>query len=122
MLAIHLFSKREENFEHADFDREIAFYESICSGNIELVRLLASPLCSEGSGILSKDALQNMKYHFTVSAALIARFCIKSGMTVEDAYHLRKFMLSMRKCWTAIPEKCAISAMALSIPNKLSEQ
>jgi len=93
MLAIHLFSKREENFEHADFDREIAFYESICSGDIALVKLLSTPLCSEGCGILSKNILQNMKYHFTVSAALIARFCIKSGMTMEEAYHLSDYYI-----------------------------
>lgn len=87
-LASHLFSHREEDFEYASFDREIAFYESICAGNIELVRMFATPLCSEGYGLLSKDPLQNLKYHFTVSAALIARFCIHSGMPPEEAYSL----------------------------------
>ena len=42
----HLFTQREENFEHASFDREIAFYESICTGDIEKVKLLSTPLCS----------------------------------------------------------------------------
>ena len=87
-IASHLFSHREENFEYASFDREIAFYESICAGNIELVRVYATPLCSEGYGILSKDPLRNLKYHFSISAALIARFCINSGMTPEEAYSL----------------------------------
>ena len=27
MIAEHLFSKRENDFEHTSFDREIAFYE-----------------------------------------------------------------------------------------------
>ena len=101
-LASHLFSRREEDFEYASFDREIAFYESICAGNIELVRVYATPLCSEGYGILSKDPLQNLKYHFTVSAALIARFCIKSGMTPEEAYSLSDiYIMKADECTTA---------------------
>lgn len=87
-IAAHLFAQREEGFVHTSFDREIAFYDSICSGNIELVRMLCTPLCSEGYGILSNDAVRNMKYHFAISAALIARFCIKSGMPPGEAYHL----------------------------------
>lgn len=87
-IVSHFFSHREEDFEYAPFDREMAFYESICSGNIELVRMFAEPLFCEGCGTLSKDPLRNMKYHFTVSASLIARFCVGSGMTPEDAYSL----------------------------------
>ncbi len=99
-ISSHLFLKREEGFEHAPFDREIACYESICSGNIELVKVFATPLCSEGYGVLSKDPLRNLKYHFSISAALIARFCINSGMTLEEAYSfvflclLLKFIIS----------------------------
>lgn len=88
MLAARLFLSREEGFTHAPFDREIAFYDSICRGDLEAVRLLSTPLCSEGYGILSRDPLRNLKYHFTVSAAMIARFCIKSGMTPEESYRL----------------------------------
>lgn len=88
MIAEHLFSTREDDFEHSSFDKEMAFYESICSGNIELVRMLATPLCSEGYGILSSEPVRNMQYHFVISAAMIARFCIRGGMSPEDAYHL----------------------------------
>lgn len=92
-IARHLFSQREENFEHASFDCEMAFYESICSGDIVLVKMLATPLCSDGYGVLSKDLLRNLKYHFAISAALIARFCIKSGMTTETAYHMSDYYI-----------------------------
>ncbi|MBP0972364.1 MAG: AraC family transcriptional regulator [Oscillospiraceae bacterium] len=87
-LAQQLFSQREERFERAPFDREIAFYESIAAGNLEMMRFFYSPLFSEGCGVLSKDALRNLKYHMVVSAALIARFCIHHGMTPEEAYRL----------------------------------
>ncbi len=84
----HFFSHREEDFEYAPFDREMAFYESICSGNMEFVKMFAEPLFCEGCGTLSRDPLRNMKYHFTISTALIARFCVGSGMTPEQAYSL----------------------------------
>lgn len=87
-MTLHLFTNREEDFEYAPFDREIAFYESICSGNMELVKMFMSPLCCEGCGTLSRNYLQNLKYHFTITTALIARFCVNSGMTPQDAYSL----------------------------------
>lgn len=92
-LAAYMLSRREEQFEHASFDREIAFYDSICSGDIETVRMLATPLCSEGYGILSKDPLRNIRYHFVVSAAMISRFCIRGGMSPEEAYHLSDYYI-----------------------------
>ena len=99
MIAEHLFTSREENFVHSSFDQEMAFYESICSGNIELVRMLATPLCGEGYGVLSHDALRNIQYHLAISAALIARFCIRSGMTPEEAYHLSDvYIMKADKC------------------------
>lgn len=79
-IAEHLFSKREDDFEHASFDREVAFYESICSGNMELVKVFMKPLFCEGCGILSEDFLRNLKYHMVVLAAMIARYCINGGM------------------------------------------
>ncbi|MBR4320316.1 MAG: helix-turn-helix domain-containing protein [Oscillospiraceae bacterium] len=87
-VAELLFQQREEGFERASFDREIAFYESIGTGNMEMMRFFASPLFSEGCGVLSKDAIRNLKYHLVVSAALIARFCIRYGMTPEMAYQM----------------------------------
>lgn len=87
-IAKQLFSQREEHFERAPFDREMAFYESIGAGNLEMMRFFYTPLCSEGCGILSRDPLRNLKYHLVVTAALVARFCIHHGMTPEEAYRL----------------------------------
>ena len=87
-MASRLFTKPEEDFQHASFDREIAFYESIQSGDIELVRVFASPLFSEGCGVLSEDSLRNLKYHFVISTALIARSCVNGGMAPEESYNI----------------------------------
>ncbi|MBR3268142.1 MAG: helix-turn-helix transcriptional regulator [Oscillospiraceae bacterium] len=87
-LAEHLFTKRETGFRHAPFEREIAFYESVRSGNLETVKTLFTPLGGEGFGTLSHDPVQNLKYHLVVSIAMITRFCINGGMQPEDAYSL----------------------------------
>ncbi|MGN0620757.1 MAG: helix-turn-helix domain-containing protein [Porcipelethomonas sp.] len=78
----------DEVFMHASFDREMAFYESIRTGNLETAKLLSTPLCSEGYGILSKNPLRNLKYHLVVSVSMITRFCISGGLSPEEAYCL----------------------------------
>lgn len=87
-LTAQLAAEPGETVGRIPFDREMAFYQSICSGEIELVRLFVTPLCSEGYGILSRDALRNLQYHFVISTAMIARFCVQNGMTPERAYRL----------------------------------
>lgn len=76
------------NNSHSSYDKEMAFYESVRAGNYEMAKLLSSPLCGEGYGILSENPLRNIKYHLVVSVAMICRFCIEGGMPSEDAYSL----------------------------------
>ncbi len=92
-LTLHLLSKREEDFVHASVDRESAFYEAVCSGNMELVRVFSKPLFCEGCGLLSEDSLQNLKYHLVVLAAMIARYCIRAGMAPEESYSLSDYYI-----------------------------
>ena len=100
-IAEMLFQQRENGFERASFDREIAFYESIGEGNMEMMRFFSAPLFCEGCGILSKDALRNLKYHLVVTAALIARFCIRYGMTPEMAYRMSDtYIMQADECRT----------------------
>lgn len=93
ILSENLFIPRAEGFRHASFDRETAFYESVCSGNMELVRVFMKPLCFEGCGILSEDPLRNMKYHMVVLATMMARYCIKGGMSPEESYSISDFYI-----------------------------
>lgn len=111
----HFFSHREENFQYAPFDREMAFYESICSGNIEFVKMFAEPLFCEGCGTLSRNPLQNMKYHFTISTALIARFCVGSGMTPEQAYSLSDVYINRA-------DECKTIESVRSVHNEMIEE
>ena len=123
MIAQHLFSQHENDFEHASFDREIAFYESICSGNMELVRVFMKPLCCEGCGVLSDDYIRNMKYHMVILAALIARYCIRGGMTPETSYSLSDFyIMKTDKCSTEEELRTVHLEMITDYTNKMRQQ
>ncbi|MDE6776014.1 MAG: AraC family transcriptional regulator [Ruminococcus sp.] len=100
-MSAHFFLHREEGFEYAPFDREMAFYESICAGDMELVRLYAEPLFCDGCGTLSRDPVRNIKYHFVVSTALIARVCIGSGLSPEESYSISDvYIMKADECAT----------------------
>lgn len=49
----------------------------------------------EGMGTLSTDKVQSLKYHFAISAALVARYCIEGGMPVSK--YIIKMKLSTAK-------------------------
>ena len=53
----------------------------------------------DGMGKLSENHLQNIRYHFVVTTAMIARYCVHNGMEQEKAYGLSDFyILKMDKC------------------------
>ncbi|MDE6788973.1 MAG: AraC family transcriptional regulator [Ruminococcus sp.] len=119
-MTSHLFAHREDGFRYAPFDREVAFYESICSGNIELVKMFAAPLFCEGCGTLSKDYLRNLKYHFTITTALIARFCVNSGMTPEEAYSLSDiYIMKADECMEENELRCIHADMIEDYTRKM---
>ena len=56
----------------------------------------------QGFGKLSDNPLHNAVYHFIVTAALVARFCVDGGMNHEEAYGLSDFYIQKAdKCRTA---------------------
>jgi len=100
-LCEHFFIKRESEFHHTGLERELTFYENVSAGNMETVKTLFTPLGGEGFGILSRDFIQNLKYHLVVSIAMITRFCIRDGMLPEDAYSLSDvYIMKTDECHT----------------------
>ena len=81
---------REDYVFHAPYDPEFEFYEAVRDGNREAAeKYLKEDFCDKkGLGILSDNRLQHFKYHFAITAALLARFCIYGGMEHEQAYHI----------------------------------
>ncbi|MED9903040.1 MAG: helix-turn-helix domain-containing protein [Lachnospiraceae bacterium] len=89
------FVQRENNILRAPYNPELEFYSVIKSGNEQRVReLCRQPLSSKtGLGELSENRLQNIKYHFVITTALVARYCMEGGMDLSVAYGLSDFYI-----------------------------
>ena len=92
---------------HRAIEHEFTFYDAIAAGNLDYVKencqnnTFTAP---DGMGKLSENKLQNIRYHFVVTTAMIARYCVHNGMEQEKAYGLSDFyILKMDKC-NSIPE------------------
>lgn len=89
---------RESEEFHAPYVSEFDFYYAVKNGDIEKVTKLCEENFTEKSGFgkLSDDPLQSMKYHFTITAAMLARYAIEAGLELESAYGLSD--LYIQKC------------------------
>lgn len=93
-LSYRMFQQREEDKNHVGFEEEYVLYHAVASGDIETVRSYAreykkaDAASNANNGILSKNPLQNTKYHFVIFTALITRLCVENGMERERAYTL----------------------------------
>jgi AraC-like DNA-binding protein len=89
------FVLRESNILRAPYNPELEFYSVIKSGNVNKTRELCreSLLDKPGLGVLSEDYLQNIKYHFVITVALVARYCIEGGMELAVSYGLSDFYI-----------------------------
>ena len=89
-MSVREYAMRENSSYHAPYVPEFDFYYAVKNGDVVKV----SQLCSvdfakkDGLGKLCEDSLQNLKYHFAITAAMLARYCIESGMEHETAYSL----------------------------------
>ena len=88
LLAKQLFFQREYSIYHLEYEKEMNFYKAVQKGDVELVKKLMLPLKNEKLGSLSKNSLQNLKYHLVVLISMLTRFSIEGGMNPESAYTL----------------------------------
>lgn len=93
--AYREYVNRENLIVHAAFEPEMDFYTAVASGQEKKVRefLKEDFLKKEGLGVLSDNDVRNGIYHFVITAALIARQCIKAGLSMEEAYSLSDFYI-----------------------------
>ena len=96
-ISYQEFLHREYEFFRAPLAPEMDFYETIRSGNLRKIKsLLNEPFHEKkGLGILSDDPLQNLKYHLTITIALVARFCIAGGLSQAESYSLSDYYIRM---------------------------
>lgn len=116
------FILRENNTFHAPYNPEFAFYTAIKSGETDKVLQLCKDEFSNKNGLgkLSDNLLQNLKYHFVVTAALIARYCIEGGMEHEAAYSLSDiYIQKVDKCALVTQISKLHSAMSMDYAQRM---
>ena len=95
------FLQRSEEIYRAPYEPEIGFYTAIKAGNTRKVKELCqeSFVDKKGLGVLSTNSLQNMKYHYVIATAVIARHCIEGGLDMSEAYNISDYyILKVDQC------------------------
>lgn len=81
----------EEEMQHRALTEEFLFYRAVSTGDEEAVRRNCEEnrfIDHNGVGVLSKDPVTNLKYHFVITTAMLARICRQNGMEMEQAFHM----------------------------------
>ena len=109
---------------HRVIETEFTFYDAIANGNLAYVEencksnAFVNP---DGMGKLSENPLQNIRYHFVVTTAMIVRYCVHAGMEQEKAYSLSDFyILKMDKCQSVDEINKLHDVMCIDICNQMN--
>jgi len=96
-ISYQEFMRREYDIFRAPLAPEMDFYETIRTGNVRKLKGLLGESFHEkkGFGVLSGDPVRNLKYHFTITTALVARFCISGGLSQSEAYTISDYYIRM---------------------------
>ncbi len=94
----------EDDIKHRSPSLEYEFYNAVKTGDMEYINKNCEKnefLNLDGTGLLSRNPITNIKYHFVVTAAMLTRYCIEGGMEPEQAYRLSDFyILKLDRCTT----------------------
>lgn len=85
-----------DEVEHRETTEEFQFYYAVSHGNVEAVRKNCEQgrfVKTDGVGVLSKNPVTNLKYHFVITTAMITRLCRQNGMELEQAFRLSDFYI-----------------------------
>ena len=120
------FEASEQDSKHRPPSVEYSFYTAVKTGDMEAVlqNCNADSFSHlEGTGVLSRNPVTNLKYHFVVTAAMITRYCIDGGMEPEQAYRLSDFyILKMDSCTTIQQISSLHHVMAKDFTGKMALQ
>lgn len=86
----------EQDFVHRQQNDELLFYSQVAGGDIDAIAENCRQnrfMDKEGVGILSKDPVVNLKYHFVVTAAVMSRTCVDNGMEMEESFRLSDYYI-----------------------------
>lgn len=85
-----------DEMEHREPGEEFLFYRAVANGDVDTVRKNCEQgrfMDTEGVGVLSRDPITNLKYHFVVTTAMVTRMCRQHGMELEQAFRLSDFYI-----------------------------
>ena len=85
-----------DEIEHREPIEEYLFYQAVAEGDIDKVRQNCEQdrfVEEKGVGVLSRDPVMNLKYHFVITTAMITRMCRQKGMEIEQAFRLSDFYI-----------------------------
>ena len=85
-----------DEIEHREPMEEFLFYRAVATGDIETVRKNCETgrfVAGKGVGVLSRDPVVNLKYHFVITTAMITRLCRQNGMELEQAFRMSDFYI-----------------------------
>lgn len=85
-----------DEVEHRQPTEEFLFYRAVTNGDLESVRENCRQerfLDSEGVGVLSRNPVTNLKYHFVITTAMVTRLCKQKGMELELAFRMSDFYI-----------------------------
>ena len=119
------FVQRENEEPRASYSSELEFYTAIKQGDMnKVLHFCKEPLTAkEGMGVLSKNSLQSMKYHFVITAAMITRYCIEGGMDFAAAYNLSDYyIMKADKCLTVREVSDLNTKMCMDYTKKMQMQ
>ena len=71
-----------DEMEHREPSEEFLFYRAVANGDVDAVRKNCEQgrfMDTEGVGVLSRDPITNLKYHFVVTTAMVTRMCRQHG-------------------------------------------
>ncbi len=124
-ISYQEFLSREFELFHAPYQEETDFFHAVKNGEIKKIQVLLrdSFHTKEGLGTLSKDPLQNLKYHFTITTAMVARYCISGGMAQAEAFSLSDYYIRLADEATSPEEISDIHHdMCLAYTTRMREQ
>lgn len=85
-----------DEMEHRQPTEEFLFYRAVANGDVDAVRRnceMGRFVESDGVGVLSRNPVTNLKYHFVITTAMITRICRQNGMELEQAFRLSDFYI-----------------------------
>lgn len=120
-----LYLTKDSVIEYRSFENEMSFYDAVKNGDLETVEAEMIKFQQEalqGKGILSDNIVRNLLYHFIISTAMVARFCIEGGMDHEMAYSLSDYYIQKAdRCTTTDSLKNLQFTMAMDYCKRMKQ-